>query len=171
MVMQHFVGKELCMKLSICLISLTTQHMELFILLLTTRLDSPLIQDIQDHHHTVLVSGSHKIVLPLASERRVPLVPHVYVWILQINTCFYVLYSLCMWANIVDFVKQLFKCVLFLEPSWYIVIIWIIIVSIVRLRNMECRDIVCSSSRCSPCSKRSNIPCKFWWSWICDARM
>jgi hypothetical protein len=33
MVMQHFAGKELYMKLSICLISLTTQHMELFTLL------------------------------------------------------------------------------------------------------------------------------------------
>lgn len=94
MVMQHFVGKELYMKLSICLISLHILHMELFILLLTTRLDSPLTQDIQDHPHTVLVSGSHKIVLPLASENRVPSVPHIYVGILQINICFYVLYLL-----------------------------------------------------------------------------
>lgn len=67
MVMQHFVGKELCMKLSICLIYLTTQHMELFILLLTTKLDSLLTQDIQDHLRIVLVSDSHKILPALAN--------------------------------------------------------------------------------------------------------
>lgn len=71
MVMQHFVGKELYMKLSICLISLTTQHMELFILLLTTRLDLLLTQDIQDHLHIVLVSDSRKILPALASANRI----------------------------------------------------------------------------------------------------
>ena len=72
MVMQRFVDKELYMKLSIFLISLTTQHMELFILLLTTRLDSLLTQGTQDPLHTVLVSGSCKIVASLASEGMVP---------------------------------------------------------------------------------------------------
>lgn len=77
MVMQHFVDKELCMKPFICLISLTTQHMELFILLLTTRLDSRLTQDIQDHLHIVLVSDWPKILPHLASDNTIMLGLHV----------------------------------------------------------------------------------------------
>jgi hypothetical protein len=41
-------------------------------LLLTTRLDSLLTQGTQDPLHTVLVSGSCKIVAALAIEGRVP---------------------------------------------------------------------------------------------------
>jgi hypothetical protein len=47
-------------------------------LLLTIRLGSPLIQDIQDHPHTVLVSGWNKIMLPLACENKVSHTHEVY---------------------------------------------------------------------------------------------
>jgi hypothetical protein len=63
-------------------------------LLLTTRLGSPLIQGIQDHPHTVLVSGSNEIMLLLASVNKVLLVTHTHTHKNLTAVCFYVLYLL-----------------------------------------------------------------------------